>query len=114
MLGSLRPRCALIHGSSVSLVFRPARRSLQTTVSRRQHATKLEAELTAKLEPKLEPIIPKGETPDPQLGDYPQLDGISTQARPPLGYWDAQYRRNFGEPVGYRQFFDPPFQIADK
>ncbi|EJD06451.1 uncharacterized protein FOMMEDRAFT_117264 [Fomitiporia mediterranea MF3/22] len=34
---------------------------------------------------------------DPQLGDYPQLPNISRGTLPPLGWWDNQMRRNFGD-----------------
>ncbi|PVF95310.1 hypothetical protein CPB86DRAFT_788179 [Serendipita vermifera] len=47
----------------------------------------------------LEPTVGKGETPDPQIGTYPQLEGHSNQERAPKGWWDNQYRRNFGEPL---------------
>ncbi|KAI0775174.1 hypothetical protein BD413DRAFT_603149 [Trametes elegans] len=36
---------------------------------------------------------------DPQLGDYPRLPFVSKQTRPPLGWDDPQFRRNFGEPL---------------
>jgi hypothetical protein len=41
--------------------------------------------------------VPVTPVPDPQLGNYPQLPNESNQRRPALGWWDMQYRRNFGE-----------------
>jgi len=41
--------------------------------------------------------VPVTPVPDPQLGGYPQLPNESNQRRPALGWWDMQYRRNFGE-----------------
>lgn len=41
--------------------------------------------------------VPVTPVPDPQLGGYPQLPNESNQWRPALGWWDMQYRRNFGE-----------------
>ena len=43
--------------------------------------------------------VPVTPVPDPQLGSYPQLPNESNQRRPALGWWDMQYRRNFGETV---------------
>lgn len=43
--------------------------------------------------------VPVTPVPDPQLGGYPQLPNESNQRRPALGWWDMQYRRNFGETV---------------
>jgi NADH dehydrogenase (ubiquinone) 1 beta subcomplex subunit 8 len=52
----------------------------------------------------LEPVVGKGEAADPQLGGYPQLLGSSTQERSPFGWWDTQYRRNYGETVRQTAF----------
>lgn len=43
------------------------------------------------------PVDYKPQEKDPQLGDYPQLPFVSTQLRPPQGWWDLQMRRNYGE-----------------
>ncbi len=48
------------------------------------------------------PALPKStlhEDDDPQLADYPRLPYVSKQLRPPLGWEDLQFRRNFGETV---------------
>ena len=45
-----------------------------------------------------EPKQVEGER-DPQLGDYPHLPDVSRQTLPPLGWWDTQMRRNFGDTV---------------
>ncbi|KAI1796854.1 hypothetical protein LXA43DRAFT_969460 [Ganoderma leucocontextum] len=37
------------------------------------------------------------EDDDPQLADYPRLPFVSKQLRPPRGWEDPQFRRNFGE-----------------
>lgn len=36
---------------------------------------------------------------NPQLGDHPRVPEITSQIRPPLGWWDVQGRRKFGEDV---------------
>lgn len=36
---------------------------------------------------------------DPQIGDYPNLPWVNKQLRTPIGWWDNQERRNYGEPV---------------
>lgn len=33
------------------------------------------------------------------LGSYPKLPDISAQTKAPLGWWDIQERRNFGDTV---------------
>ncbi|CAG8579390.1 482_t:CDS:2, partial [Acaulospora morrowiae] len=40
---------------------------------------------------------PKYSVDDPQIGDYPNLPMESRLKRPPLGWWDQQNRRDFGE-----------------
>ncbi|KAF8532197.1 hypothetical protein JB92DRAFT_2845425 [Gautieria morchelliformis] len=45
------------------------------------------------------PVEYKPHEKDPQLGDYPQLPFVSTQLRPPKGWWDVQMRRDYGEVV---------------
>ncbi|THG96809.1 hypothetical protein EW026_g5090 [Hermanssonia centrifuga] len=43
------------------------------------------------------------EEQDPQLGDYPTLPDISKQRRPARGWDDPQMRRNFGEPLHFKE-----------
>jgi len=78
MLGSRRAICALRKGLST-----------QTQIRFIQNPA---------LKP-LKHLTVEGDTPDLQLGTYPQPQGISNQQLPPKGWWDNQYRRNFGEPL---------------
>jgi NADH dehydrogenase (ubiquinone) 1 beta subcomplex subunit 8 len=50
------------------------------------------------------PVEYKPQEKDPQLGDYPQLPFVSTQLRSPLGWWDVQMRRNYGEVASFLAF----------
>ncbi|WVQ72488.1 hypothetical protein IAR50_002043 [Cryptococcus sp. DSM 104548] len=43
--------------------------------------------------------LPPGQELDPQLNGYPQLPDETLQRRQPLGWWDMQERKNFGEVI---------------
>lgn len=85
MLGSRRAVCRLQKGISIPRQVR----FNQTLASKEQEPI----------------IISKGESPDPQLGSYPQLVGTSNQSKEPKGWWDNQYRRNYNQEVSCRNAF---------
>lgn len=86
-------RCSL---AKPVLRFVRVKQLAQVTVSR-QYAT---------------PTEYKPQEKDPQLGDYPQLPFISTQLRSPLGWWDLQMRRNYGEVASLVVCYDTVLLIA--
>ncbi|KAG8778404.1 hypothetical protein FRB91_009229 [Serendipita sp. 411] len=80
----LKPRqsvCNLRRGRTVPHILQQSRHRLLSTASQKH----------------IEPTIGPGPFPDPQIGDYPQPEGVSNQMKDPKGWWDTQYRRNFGE-----------------
>ncbi|CAG7849199.1 SubName: Full=Uncharacterized protein {ECO:0000313/EMBL:CCA74250.1} [Serendipita indica DSM 11827] len=80
-LGPQRALCALQRGRSVLL----------------QHQSTATRTISSSARRQLEPTVGAGPKDDPQIGSYPRLEGRSNQERSATGFWDQQYRRNFGE-----------------
>ncbi|OLY82345.1 NADH dehydrogenase [ubiquinone] 1 beta subcomplex subunit 8, mitochondrial [Smittium mucronatum] len=59
---------------------------------------------------------------DPQAGDYPNLPWIRSEEKTPYGWWDRQYRRNFGDTLHEHEdilnmqsvtvYYHPPWSIV--